>query len=111
MTELTDEDIGKPIFSHSETKIGTLRGIDRPTIYLRIDEDISTPLRGSMKIAETTAISGEGENYAAATMAAVADVNNDEIHLWPSYATDAEHESVDYEEIPGQDSNIEPEDS
>jgi hypothetical protein len=111
MTELTDEDVGKPIFSHGEIKIGTLRGVDRPTIYLRIDEDISTSLRGSMPIAETTAIPGKGENYAAATMAAVGDVNDDEIHFWPSYATDAEHESVSYEEIPGQDSNIEPEDS
>lgn len=111
MTEATEDDIGKPILSAQGNRIGTLRGVDRPTIYLRIAEDIDTSLRGSMKIAETTAITENGENYAAATMAAIADITDDEIHLWPSYATEAEHESVRYDEIPGQDSTIEPEES
>jgi hypothetical protein len=111
MTDVNEDDIGKPIFSAQENKIGTLCGVDGPTIYLRIADDIDTSLRGSMKIAATTAITDNGENYAAATMAAISDVTDDEIHFWPAYATEAEHESVDYEEIPGQDSNIEPEDS
>ena len=107
MAMVTNDDIGKPIFSHSEKKIGTLCGIDGPTIYLRIADDIDTALRGSMKIAETTAITSNGENYASATMAAVSDVTDGEIHFWPSYATEAEHESVDYEDIPAEDSHSE----
>ena len=107
MTEVTEDDIGKPVFSAQGSKIGTLCGVDRPTIYLRIDEDISTSLRGSMKIAETTAITNNGENYAAGTMAAISHITDDEIHFWPSYAAEAEHESVDYEEIPAAGSHTE----
>ncbi|HET7323496.1 MAG TPA: hypothetical protein VFJ06_04120 [Halococcus sp.] len=107
MTTVTEDDIGKPIFSAQENKIGTLCGIDGPTIYLRIADDIDTSLRGSMKVAETTAITDNGENYASATMASVSDITDDEIHFWPAYATEAEHESVDYEDIPAEDSHSE----
>lgn len=105
MTTVTEEDIGKPIFSAQENKIGTLRGIDGPTIYLRIADDIDTALQGSMKISQTTGIRDNGENLASATMASVSDVTDDEIHFWPAYATEADHESVDYEDIPAEDSH------
>lgn len=111
MTKVTEDDIGKPIFSANENRIGTLCGMDGPTLYIRIADDIDTSLRGSFKIAGTTAIKDNGENLASAAMASISDVTDGEIHIWPSYATEAEHESVSYDEIPGQDSNIEPEDS
>lgn len=104
MTKITEDDIGKTIFSAQENEIGTLCGIDGPTIYLRIADDIDTALRSSMKIAGTTAIPGDGENYAAATMASISDVTDDGIHFWPAYATEADHGSVDDEDIPAEDS-------
>lgn len=111
MDDVTDADIGKPIFTAEERKIGTLRGINGPTIHIELAEDIDYDLRSDMKIAETTGIKHEGEMLAAATRASVENVTDGEIYFWPAYATEAQHESVSYEEIPGDDSNVEPEKS
>jgi hypothetical protein len=108
--DVTEDDIGKPIFTAEERKIGTLRGMDGPTLYVRLADDIDADLRSDLKISETTAVTDDdGTPLAGASRASVADVTDEEIHSWPTYAAEAEHESVDYEEIPGQDSNIEPE--
>jgi hypothetical protein len=112
MVDVTEDDIGKPIFTAEEHKIGTLRGMNGPTLYISLDEDMDSELHSDIKIAETSGIKDDdGENLATAARASVADVEDDEIHFWPTYAAEAGHESVDYDEIPGQDSNIEPEDS
>jgi hypothetical protein len=64
-------------------------------------------LHSDLTISETTAITdNDGENLAATTRASVEGVTNDEIHFWPAYAAEASHESVDYEEIPEEDSNV-----
>lgn len=110
--DVTEDDIGKPIFTAEEHKVGTLCRIDGPTLYIRLAEDIDADLRSDLKISETTSVKDDdGTPLAGATRASIADVTEDEIHSWPTYAAEAGHESVDYEEIPGQDSNIEPEDS
>jgi hypothetical protein len=112
MGDVTEDDIGKSIFTTGGNEIGTLRGIDGPTLYIAIAEDIDSSLRSDMKISETTGhTDDDGTVLAGATRASVSDVIDDEIHFWPSYAAEADHESVEYDEIPGQDSNIEPEDS
>ena len=110
--DVTEDDIGKLIFTAEEHKVGTLRGMNGPTLYISLAEDMDPELHSDIKIAETSGIKDDdGENLATAARASVADVEDDEIHFWPTYAAEAEHESVTYEEIPGQDSNIEPEDS
>ena len=110
--DVTEDDIGKPIFTAEEHKIGMLRGMNGPTLYISLDPDMDSELRSDIKIAEISGIKDDdGENLATAARASVADVTNDEIHFWPTYAAEAGHESVDYDEIPGQDSNIKPEDS
>ena len=112
MTDITEDDIGKPIFTAEEHKIGTLRGMNGPTLYISLAEDMDSELHSDIKIAETSGIKDDdGENLATTTLASVADVTDDEIHFWPAHAREAEHESVSYDEIPGQDSNIEPEES
>lgn len=112
MVDITEDDIGKPIFTAEEHKIGTLRGMNGPTLHISLAEDMDPSLHSDLKIAETTGIKDDdGENLAAATRASVGDVTDDEIHFWPTYAAEAEHESVSYDEIPKEDSNIELEDS
>lgn len=59
--KVTEIVIGKSIFSAQENRIKTLRGVDGPTIHLRIADDIGTVLRGSMKIAETARITQDEE--------------------------------------------------
>jgi hypothetical protein len=109
---VTEDDIGKPIFTAEERKVGTLHGMDGPTLYISLAEDIDHELRSDMKISETTGITDDnGEPLAGAARASVADVTDDEIHFWPTYAAEAEHESVSYEEIPAEDSNLEREET
>lgn len=112
--DVTEADIGKPVLTAEERRIGTLRGIDGPTLHLRLAEDIDDELRSGMKVAETTAVTDDdddGTRLAGAARASVADVTDEAIHFWPTYAAEASHESVDYEEIPREDSDVEPEDS
>lgn len=111
MTDLTEDDIGKPIVTVEGHKIGTLRGMNGPTLHISLAEEMDSSLHSDIKIAETSGIKDDGENLATGTRASVAEVTDDEIYFWTTYATEAEHESVSYEEIPGQDSNIEPKDS
>ena len=110
MGDVTEDDIGKPIFTAEERKIGTLRGMNGPTLYLSLAKEMDPELHSDLKLAETTGITDDdGENLAATTRASVEGVTDDEIHFWPSYAAEAPHESVDYSEIPEQDSNVAPE--
>ncbi|PSP88313.1 hypothetical protein BRC90_07835 [Halobacteriales archaeon QS_4_69_34] len=112
MGDVTEDDVGKPIVTAEEREIGTLRGIDGPTLHIAIAEDVDDELLSDMKIAETTSIrDADGGVLAGAARASVADVTDDTIHFWPAYATEARHESVSYEEIPGADSNVDPEES
>jgi hypothetical protein len=111
MDDVTDEDIGKPIFTAEERRVGTLRAINGPTIHIELAEDIDAELRSDMKVAETTGIKHDGEPLAGAPRASVENVTDDEIHFWPAYAAEARHESVSYDEIPGEDSNVELEES
>jgi hypothetical protein len=111
MGDVTEDDIGKPIFTAEERKVGTLRGINGPTLYIELAEDIDYDLRSDMKVAETTGIKHDGDMLAGAARASVADVTDEEIHFWPAYAAESKHESVSYEEIPQEDSNVELEDS
>lgn len=112
MDDVTEDDIGKPIFTAEENKIGTLRGMNGPTLHISLAEDMDPELHSAMKISETSGIKDDnGENLATATRASVEGVTDDEIHFWPSYAAEAEHESVDYDEIPEENSDIELEDS
>ena len=107
MDDITENDVGKPIFTAEERKVGTLRGIDGPTIYIELAEDIDKQLHSDMKVAETTAIKHDGTPLAGAPRASVKNVTDEEIHFWPAYAAEAAHESVSYEEIPGEDSSVE----
>lgn len=110
--DVTEDDIDKPIVTIEGHKIGTLRGMNGPTLHIRLAEEMDSSLHSDIKIAETSGIKDEnGENLATGARASVADVTEDEIYFWTTYASEAEHESVDYEEIPGQNSDIEPEDS
>lgn len=112
MGDVTEDDIGKPIVTAEEHEIGTLRGMNGPTLHIAIADDIDDSLRSDMKISETTGVTDDdGEVLAGATRASVESVTGDEIRFWPSYATEAKHESVYYEEIPREDSNVEPEES
>jgi hypothetical protein len=112
MGDVTEDDIGKPIFTAAERRIGTLQGLNGPTLHISLAEDIDDELLSDMKISETTGITDDdGGVLAGAVRASVADVTDDEIHFWPSYASEAAHESVDYEEIPAEDSNVEPDGS
>lgn len=110
MGDVTEDDIGKPIFTAQEHKIGTLRGMNGPTLHLSLADDMDPGLHSDIKIAETSGIKDDdGEHLATATRASVEDVTDDEIHFWPTYAAEAEHESVSYGEIPERDSDEEPE--
>jgi hypothetical protein len=110
--DVTEDDIGKPIVTIEEHKIGTLRGMNGPTLHISLSDEMDSSLHSDIKISEISGIKNDdGEYLATAARASVADVTEDEIYFWTTYASEAEHESVDYEEIPGQDSNIEPEDS
>ena len=105
MTDVTDADVGKPIFSGDEKEIGTLREIDYPTLYFEFSDDVDDELRSNMKVAETThkRYGDDAKVLASAPLGAVKDITDDGIRLWPSYATEshkAQHESVDYGEIP-----------
>lgn len=111
MGDVTEADIGKPIFTAEERRIGTLRGINGPTLHIEIAEDTDDELLSDMKISETTGIADDGGVLAGAARASVADVTDDEIHFWPAYAAESQHESVSYEEIPQEESNVEPEDT
>ena len=111
MRDVTEDDIGKPIFTAEERKVGTLRGMNGPTLHIEFAEDIDDELRSDMKVAETTGITSDGETLAGAARASVADVTDDEIYFWPAYAAEAEHESVSYDDIPQEDSNVESEGS
>lgn len=109
MGDVTEDDIGKPIFTAEEHKIGTLRGMNGPTLHLRLAEDMDPELHSDIKISETSGIKDDdGELLATAARASVEDVTDDEIHFWPTYAAEAEHESVSYEEIPEEDSDEKP---
>jgi hypothetical protein len=107
--DVTDDDIGKPIFTAEEHKIGTLQGIESATLYISLAEEMDSELHSDIKIAETTAHKHNDEYLAAATRASVEDVTDDEIHFWPTYATEAEHESVSYTDIPAENSDENPE--
>lgn len=107
MTTVTDDDIGKPIFTAEGSRIGTLREIDYPTIYIEMVDDIDASLRSNMKVSETTAKRYEGDVLAGAPMAAIEGVTDDKIHFWPAYASEARHESVSYDEIPEAESHDE----
>ncbi|RRJ31492.1 hypothetical protein [Halocatena pleomorpha] len=108
MKDVTEADIGKPIFTAEEHKIGTLRGMDGPTLYIKIADDIDPALRSDMKVSEITWLKDDGDHLAGAARASVADVTDDEIHFWPTYAAEAEHESVTYDEIPEEESHDDP---
>lgn len=103
MTDVTEDDVGKPIYTAEERHVGTLRAIDHPTLYIELADDIDDELRSDMKVSETTAKRHDGEVLAGAPRAAVEGVTADEIHFWPSYAAEASHESVSYDEIPEED--------
>lgn len=103
MTDLSDADIGKDIYTAEEEHIGTLQAIDYPTIYIQLAEDIDDGLRSDMKISETTAYSHEGKPLAGAPLAAVEKVVDEEIYFWPAYAAEARHESIQYDEIPQEE--------
>lgn len=111
MTTVTEDDIGKPIFTASGQRVGTLGGVNGPTLYLDIDDDIDHELLSAMKVAQITGIKADGKNLAGMPLAAVAEVTDDEIRFWASYATAPQHEAVDYEEIPEEDSNVELDDA
>jgi hypothetical protein len=107
MGDVTEDDIGKPVFTAGEKKVGTLRGMNGPTLYLSLADEMDPSLHSDLEISETSGITDDnGENLAAATRASVEGVTDDEIHFWPAYAAEAPHESVDYEEIPEEDSNV-----
>ncbi len=108
MKDVTEDDIGKPIYTAEDHHIGTLQGMNGPTLYIRIADDINPELRSDMKISEITGIKDGGEYLAGASRASVAEVTEDEIHFWPTYATEAEHESVSYDEIPGREGHGDP---
>ncbi|MFC6963968.1 hypothetical protein [Halocatena marina] len=110
MGDVTENDIGKPIFTAENHRIGTLRGMDGPTLYISIADDIDPTLRSDMNIAEKTGIKDGGEYLAGATRASVEGVTDDKIRFWPTYATEAKHESVSYDEIPEEDSHGDPTD-
>ena len=107
MGTVTEDDIGKPILTAKGRNIGTLGGVDGPTMYIDVDDDIDPGLLSDMKIAEITGIKAEGETLAGAPLASVADVTDEEIRFWPSYAAESEHESVSYEDIPEEESHTE----
>jgi hypothetical protein len=111
--DVTEEDIGKPIFTAEEHKVGTLRGMNGPTLHISLAEDMDPELHSDIKISEISGIKDgdTGEYLATAARASVEGVTDDEIHFWPTYAAEAGHESVDYDEIPGEDSNVALEDS
>ena len=105
MTDVTDADVGKTIFSGDGDQIGTLREVNLPTLYFEFADDVDDELRSNMKVAETThkRYGDDATVLAGMPLAAVKDVTDDEIRLWPSYAAEshkAQHESVDYGEIP-----------
>ncbi|UPM45162.1 hypothetical protein [Halocatena salina] len=108
MSNLTEDDIGKPIYTAEEHRIGTLRGMDGPTLYISLADDIDPELHSDMNISEITGVKDRGEYLAGAARASVAGVTDEEIHFWPTYAAEAEHESVTYEEIPEQESHDDP---
>lgn len=110
MGDVTENDIGKPIFTAENHRIGTLRGMDGPTLYISIADDIDPTLRSDMNISEKTGIKDGGEYLAGATRASVESVTDDKIRFWPTYAAEAKHESVSYDEIPEENSHGDPTD-
>ncbi|MBX0296745.1 hypothetical protein [Haloarcula nitratireducens] len=109
MTDPTEDDIGKPILTAEGNRIGTLREIDYPTIYIEIDDEIDEELRSDIKVSETTARRANGKVLAGAPIGAIEGVTDEKIHFWPSYAAEARHEAVSYKEIPEEGGHEEPE--
>ncbi|PSP72415.1 hypothetical protein BRC86_12290 [Halobacteriales archaeon QS_3_64_16] len=107
MDDIVEADIGKPIFTAEEQQIGTLREINGPTIYIELIENIDKELRSDITVAERTGIKYDGKPLAGAARASIETVTDGEIYFWPAYATETRHASVSYDEIPGEDSNVE----
>ena len=101
--ELGDDDLGKPIYTAEGDRLGTLRGVDRPTIYVELAGDLDEKLRSDIKVSETTSKSADGSVLAGAPLGAVERVTDEAIHFWHSYAALSRHESVRYEEIPAEE--------
>ncbi|WP_135305940.1 hypothetical protein [Haloarcula amylovorans] len=108
MKDVTEDDIGKPIFTAQGTRLGTLRGIDYPTIYIEIADDIDEELQSDITVSETTAKRAHGKILAGAPIGAIEGVADGKIRFWPSYAATARHEAVEYEEIPEEGGHEEP---
>ncbi|MBV0926168.1 hypothetical protein KTS45_18330 [Halomicroarcula limicola] len=108
MRDVTADDVGKPVLTAEGNRIGTLREIDYPTIYVEIDDEIDEGLRSDIKVSETTSKRSNGKVLAGAPIGAIEGVTDEEIHFWPSYAAEARHEAVEYEEIPEEGGHEEP---
>lgn len=105
MRDPTDSDVGKPVFSAGGDRIGTLRAVDYPTLYVELADDIDESLRRSMKISETTARRYDGEPLAGVPLGAVKDVTDDGVHFWTAYAVQKRHEGAAPGEAPGVESD------
>lgn len=109
MTRASSDDLGKPIRTAEGNRIGTLREVDGPTIYVQIADDIDQDLLDDMKIAETTAQSYDGAVLAGASMGAIESVTDDEIRFWPAYAAESRHEPTADEDASAEDTGAIPE--
>lgn len=107
MGDVTESDIGKSVLTADGREVGTLRGVDGPTLYLRLADEMDAELHSDLTLSETSGIKDtDGEMLAAAVRASVKEVADGDVHFWPAYGGESPHESVNYEDIPEEDSNI-----
>lgn len=106
-TEISDDEVGKPIYTAEGNRVGTVGDVHYPTLYVDVADDIDPELLSDMKVSKTTARRSEkdGDVLAGIPIGAIETVTEDEVVFWPSYASESPHESVDYEEIPQEDAH------